>query len=172
MEIKSLSEKQKIALRWWNRNEYSGYDAIICDGAVRSGKTLCMFISFVLWAMTNFDGCSFAVCGKTVSSTRRNITTPMIPILQELGFEVQFAVSKGIMTVSAEGKSNTFYLFGGRETVFVRAVSGSLFKVGLYKLFNNFGYCTLCVVTFKSYHFITCYLNIFLTRGIKVERTS
>ena len=29
-------------------------DAVICDGAVRSGKTLCMGISFVAWAFTPF----------------------------------------------------------------------------------------------------------------------
>ena len=48
----------------------------------------------------------------------------MIPILQELGFEVQFAVSKGIMTVSAEGKSNTFYLFGGRDEASASLIQG------------------------------------------------
>ena len=125
MKFKPFSPKQMAVLCWWtDGSPYSTHDAIICDGAVRSGKTLCMFISFVLWGMTNFDGCSFAVCGKTVSSTRRNITTPMIPILQELGFEVQFAVSKGIMTVSAEGKSNTFYLFGGRDEASASLIQG------------------------------------------------
>ncbi len=86
MEIKSLSEKQKIALRWWNRNEYSGYDAIICDGAVRSGKTLSMSIAFVSWAMTCFDGGYFAMCGKTITSLKRNVINPLLSMLGQLGF--------------------------------------------------------------------------------------
>lgn len=36
-----FSEKQKRVLRWWNRGSPdAGKDAILCDGAVRSGKTL------------------------------------------------------------------------------------------------------------------------------------
>ena len=115
MNFKPFSPKQMTVLCWWAEGSpHRRCDAIICDGAVRSGKTLSMFISFVCWAMQEFDGRSFAVCGKTVSSVRRNITTPMIPILKELGYSVEFAVSKGIMTVGAEGKTNIFYLFGGK----------------------------------------------------------
>ena len=125
MEFKPFSPKQMTVLCWWNKNSpYKKYDAIICDGAVRSGKTLCMFISFILWAMESFEGRSFAVCGKTISSVRRNITTPMIPILQELGFETQFTLSKGILTVKANNKSNTFYLFGGRDEASASLIQG------------------------------------------------
>ena len=31
---------------------YSKYDALICDGAVRSGKTLAMGLGFFLWAIS------------------------------------------------------------------------------------------------------------------------
>ena len=36
--FKPFSPKQKLALRWWALPQYRDYDAIICDGAVRSGK--------------------------------------------------------------------------------------------------------------------------------------
>ena len=125
MNFKPFSPKQMTVLCWWAEGSpHRKCDAIICDGAVRSGKTLSMFISFVCWAMQEFDGRSFAVCGKTVSSVRRNITTPMIPILKELGYSVEFAVSKGIMTVSAEGKTNIFYLFGGRDEASASLIQG------------------------------------------------
>ena len=56
----SFSPKQRTVMTWWmpgNRN--FGYDAIVCDGAVRSRKTLAMGLSFILWAMTCCDGNKF-----------------------------------------------------------------------------------------------------------------
>jgi hypothetical protein len=51
-----FSEKQLIAMSWWHPSSpYNTYDGIICDGAVRSGKTTCMSISFVAWAFYSFD---------------------------------------------------------------------------------------------------------------------
>ena len=52
MRFECFSEKQALALTWWSDSSpYEDYDAIICDGAVRSGKTVCMGISFISWAM-------------------------------------------------------------------------------------------------------------------------
>lgn len=58
-----FSRKQRQVLTWWRQNRWQ---AIICDGAVRSGKTFCMGLSFFLWAQSCFDGRQFALCGKTV----------------------------------------------------------------------------------------------------------
>lgn len=48
MEIKTFSKKQLTVLSWWNRESaFRDRDAIICDGAVRSGKTfVCRCRSF------------------------------------------------------------------------------------------------------------------------------
>ena len=73
MEFKTFSPKQKLAMSWWSRKPYRDYDAIICDGAVRSGKTLSMSIGFISWAMTSFQGGSFALCGKTITALKRNV---------------------------------------------------------------------------------------------------
>ena len=55
MRIKRFSPKQRRVMTWWSPgNPDSRHDAIICDGAVRSGKTLCMGLSFVCWAMSQF----------------------------------------------------------------------------------------------------------------------
>ena len=52
MKFETFSEKQALALTWWSDSSpFEDFDAIICDGAVRSGKTLCMGISFICWAM-------------------------------------------------------------------------------------------------------------------------
>ena len=69
-----ISAKQQKILAF----PYSDYDAIICDGAVRSGKTSIMTVAFVDWAMTNFSGQRFGICGKTVDSATKNIVTPYI----------------------------------------------------------------------------------------------
>ena len=41
---RKLSPKQRQVMLWWQKN----YDAIICDGAVRSGKTFCMGVALSL----------------------------------------------------------------------------------------------------------------------------
>ena len=47
-----FSEKQKRVLTWWRPGSPDrGKQAILCDGAVRSGKTLCTGLSFFCWAI-------------------------------------------------------------------------------------------------------------------------
>ncbi len=111
-----FSKKQMKALCWWMpQSPLSGYDAIICDGAVRSGKTLCMSVSFVTWAFSAFSDSSFALCGKTISSLRRNVVTVILPVLRELGFECDEKYSKNLIEISYGGATNRFYLFGGKD---------------------------------------------------------
>ena len=109
-----FSEKQKTVLRWWCTPERQ-YEAIICDGAVRSGKTFCMGLSFVCWAMARFQNTAFGLCGKTTVSLRRNLVRGLIPVLEELGFRCEEKVSRNLLTVKRGGRENTFYLFGGRD---------------------------------------------------------
>ena len=111
-----FSEKQLTALTWWHPSSpYSTYDGLICDGAVRSGKTTCMSISFVAWAFYCFDDTSFAICGKTITSLKRNIVFPLTNALRELGFVCNEKLSQNLIEVSYKGKKNRFYLFGGRD---------------------------------------------------------
>ena len=51
MRALGFSPKQRQVLDWWRRD---GFDAVICDGAVRSGKTFALSVSFFLWAMARF----------------------------------------------------------------------------------------------------------------------
>lgn len=115
MTIKTLSKKQKITMNWWSKPEYHDFDAIICDGAVRSGKTLSMSLGFVFWACSSFSGGSFAMCGKTVTSLRRNVVTPLLSVLGEYGFICSEKVSRNYIDVAFLGKTNRFYLFGGKD---------------------------------------------------------
>lgn len=107
-----LSPKQIKILEW----PYTGKRALICDGAVRSGKTSIMSLSFILWAMGNFDKCSFGLCGKTVGSAERNIIQPLLGVsyLQEQ-FLLEYTRSGHVLTVTRGLRSNRFYVFGGRD---------------------------------------------------------
>ncbi|MFR0950429.1 MAG: hypothetical protein ACLSFT_07840 [Ruminococcus callidus] len=99
-KIKNFSPQQKLAMSWWSRKPYCDYDAIICDGAVRSGKTLAMSIGFVSWAMTCFQNGSFALCGKTITSLKRNVMTPLLELLGSLGFTCLERVSRNYVDIS------------------------------------------------------------------------
>ena len=116
MKIKKFSPKQKRVMCWWGpRSADRHYDAIICDGAVRSGKTLCMGLSFVCWAMASFRGAQFAFCGKSVVSLRRNLLQELTPTLEELGFRCRERRSENLVIIGRSGRENRFYLMGGKD---------------------------------------------------------
>ena len=108
----AFSEKQRQILKF----PYSEYDALICDGAVRSGKTSIMSLSFFLWAMGNFNGCNFAYCGKSVGAVERNIITPLFGIsyLKD-NFDMTYSRSGHVITARRGNKTNRFYCFGGKD---------------------------------------------------------
>jgi PBSX family phage terminase large subunit len=110
MEIKSFSKKQSNILKF----AYNDEEIIICDGAVRSGKTIVMSLAFVLWAMSNFDRTNFAICGKTVSNAERNILRPFQQI-EGMPFTLNYKISNRMLTVKCGKKENYFYLFGGKD---------------------------------------------------------
>jgi len=111
-----FSPKQRVVLTWW-RPGSANYDrqAIICDGAVRSGKTLCTGLSFFCWAMSTFQNRNFALCGKTITSIRRNMIAELLPMLERMGFHCEEKRSQNRIAVRLGGRSNDFYLFGGKD---------------------------------------------------------
>ena len=102
-------------MTWWANPKYRQFDAIICDGAVRSGKTLSMGIGFFLWAMKRFDERQFALCGKTIVSLRRNVLHEILPWLGGLGLRCEEKRSENLLIVRCGGRENRFYLFGGHD---------------------------------------------------------
>ena len=117
-----FSPKQRQVLTWWRRGQWQ---AIICDGAVRSGKTFCMGLSFFLWAQHDFSGRQFALCGKTVGALRRNLLTELLPSLRRIGMEVQENRSANTLTVVYAGHRNQFLLFGGKDASSAALIQGS-----------------------------------------------
>ncbi len=116
MSFKPFSPKQMRALTWWCKNsKYARCDAVICDGAVRSGKTLCMSVAFVFWSFSAFSDHSFAMCGKTIASLRRNVAGPLTSLLGELGFAYKLKISQNLLEITKGRVTNRFFLFGGRD---------------------------------------------------------
>ncbi len=123
-----FSKKQRIVLNWWRpASPHFSKEAIICDGAVRSGKTLCMGLSFFLWACSNFQGARFGVCGKTISSLRRNVLSELLPKLKAIGFNVTEKRTENLVRVTFGGRTNDFYIFGGRDESSSSLIQGITF---------------------------------------------
>ncbi len=120
-----FSPKQRRVLTWWRpSSQDSCYDAILCDGAVRSGKTLCTGLSFFCWAMTCFSGKTFALCGKSVPAVRRNLLQELRPLLRKMGFRLDERSSQNRIEVTLGRRQNTFYLFGGLDERSAALVQG------------------------------------------------
>lgn len=125
LTIKPFSKKQLTVLSWWcGKSKYRKCDALICDGAVRSGKTFCMVLSFIIWSFYDFANSDFALCGKTIRSLRRNMVTPVIPLLNSLGFTCEEKLSQNILNVTYHGVKNRFYLFGGKDESSASLIQG------------------------------------------------
>ena len=114
MIYSQFSPKQLMAMTWWNRADTKHYDGIICDGAVRSGKTVCMVDGFFLWSMSAFDRQAFAICGRSISSLHRNIVRNLQSWLGGI-YRFTLSTSQNKLTVTGQGHQNTYYFFGGLD---------------------------------------------------------
>lgn len=115
-KFKPFSDKQLQVLTWWVLPQVERqYNAIIADGSIRSGKTMSMSLSFILWAMSRFSDCNFAICGKTVGSCRRNVIKPLLNMIKDR-FKVKDKRCDNVVTLTdKKGRSNSFYIFGGKD---------------------------------------------------------
>lgn len=115
-EFKPFSRKQKQVLTWWcPSSPVKDKDGIIADGAIRSGKTLCMSLSYVLWAMESFNQQNFGMAGKTIGSFRRNVLFWLKLMLKSRGYQVIDHRSDNLIVVSKGDTQNFFYIFGGKD---------------------------------------------------------
>ena len=120
-----FSPKQRQVLTWWRPGSpHRGQQAILCDGAVRSGKTLCTGLSFFCWAMSTFQGRNFALCGRTIPSVRRNLLSELLPLLEAMGFRCVQRRTENLLQVQLGGRHNSFYLFGGKDESSAALIQG------------------------------------------------
>ena len=115
-KFKPFSNKQLKILTWWLPNSpVSDKDGIVADGAIRSGKTLSMSLSYVMWAMETFDQQNFGMCGKTIGSFRRNVLVWLKLMLRSRGYGVTDHRADNLVTVTKGNVTNYFYIFGGKD---------------------------------------------------------
>jgi len=122
---KPLSERQLMLFNWWQPDSpVKDADGIIADGAIRSGKTVAMALSFVMWAMSTFNEQNFIMAGKTVKSFERNVLTPLKAILPGRGYSFTWRASDNLLRVCRGSKTNDFYIFGGKDEASQSLVQG------------------------------------------------
>ena len=115
-QFQPFSKKQRMVLNWWcSSSPVRDMDGIIADGAIRSGKTIAMSLSFVMWAMDNFDGQNFGLCGKTIGSFRRNVLFWLKAMCGSRGYDVEDKRADNLLEISRKGVTNYFYIFGGKD---------------------------------------------------------
>lgn len=115
-KFRPFSKKQKKILTWWLPNSpVHDQDGIIADGAIRSGKTVSMCLSFAMWAMETFNGQNFGMCGKTIGSFRRNVLFWLKLMLKSRGYHVEDHRADNLVVIRRGGKENYFYIFGGKD---------------------------------------------------------
>ncbi len=118
-KFQPFSRKQRQIFTWWADNSpVKDAAGIIADGAIRSGKTVSMSLSFVMWAMARYDGQNFIMAGKTISSFKRNVLQNLKLMLTSRGYHWEYRVSgdfPNMLEVSRNGKTNYFFIFGGKD---------------------------------------------------------
>lgn len=85
-----------------------------------------MSLSFVRWAMEEYRDCTFGICGKTVQSAERNIINPLraLRYLPKHGYHLKWNRTDKLLTVTRGGKSNRFYVFGGKDESSAALIQG------------------------------------------------
>lgn len=130
-EFKPFSTKQRKLLNWWTEESPVKHsDGIIAEGSIRSGKTIAMAISYGMWAMENFDGKLFALCGKTITSLRMNVVNDFKKMMRSRGYYIKEV--RNLITVKKGKIENTFEMFGGKDKqsfalIQGRTLAGALF---------------------------------------------
>ena len=104
-----FSRKQRQLLNWWRPG--SGVEdrrIVLADGAIRSGKTVAMILSFLLWSLDSFRGQDFILAGVTSGALARNVLGPMLAMLETLGIPAEWKRGEARLLVGG----NSYYLFG------------------------------------------------------------
>lgn len=123
MEFVRFSPRQLLTLKWWNDSRFSCRDGIICDGSVRSGKTVAMSCGFVMWSMASFNGAKFAICGKTIEALRRNVID-LLPDMLAGVVEIAERRAENKLVISCGNVVNTYHLFGGKDESSYKLIQG------------------------------------------------
>lgn len=121
MKFEKVSQKQADIFRF----PHEDYDALICDGAIRTGKTIMMIVSYIEWAMHEYTESNFGVCGKTVRAAERNIVMPLLQLRSVAKkYDITYLRSLSLITIKKGNHVNYFYIFGGKDESSYQLIQG------------------------------------------------
>ena len=104
-----FSRKQKQLLYWWRPGSGAEhYRMVLADGAIRSGKTVAMILSFLEWSLTDFTSGEFIIAGVTTGALKRNVLTPLFGMLEFFRIPYSYRRGDGRILIG----ERTYHLFG------------------------------------------------------------
>ena len=108
-EFRPFSRKQQQALCWWMPGSGKEHNRVmLADGAIRSGKTVAMILSFLLWSQTTFEDRDFILAGVTSGALQRNVLGPMFRMMETLGIPCTWKRTEAKLMIG----TNAYHLFG------------------------------------------------------------
>ncbi|MEA0553771.1 PBSX family phage terminase large subunit [Lysinibacillus irui] len=110
-KFQPFSKKQMQILAWWtDSSPHKDKNMVIAYGAIRSGKTICMITSFVLWSLHTFQTPqNFIIAGKSHGALKRNVLMPLFEILDSMGIAYDYLIGEGKVVIG----EHRYFIFGG-----------------------------------------------------------
>lgn len=116
-----VSKKQMEILAF----PYTDYEALICDGSIRSGKTSFMSVAFVDWMMREFDRREFILLGKTVGSARRNVVLPFEAMMRTRErYRCRWRQTESALEITDGRHTNVWRVFGAKDKSSYQLIQG------------------------------------------------
>ena len=116
-----VSSKQRKILAF----PHTKYDALICDGAIRSGKTSIMTVAFVDDAMRRYKNQRFGICGATVDSAIKNVIVPYMGLTYaNKKYKLNWKTKDKVLEVRRGAVVNYFEVFGGKDESSYKLIQG------------------------------------------------
>lgn len=119
MKLLDFSSKQQQIFRFISDDN----QFLICDGAVRSGKTVPMALAFVLFGLLKYNNAKLGICSKTTRTAERNILDPLFAI-DGLPFKLRYNRGTMVLTASWGDVSNEYHIFGANDEKAAAKVQG------------------------------------------------
>ena len=116
-----ISSKQRKILAF----PHTKYDALICDGAIRSGKTSFMTVAFIDDAMRRYKNQRFGICGATVDSAIKNVIVPYMGLTYaNKKYKLNWKTKDKVLEVRRGAVVNYFEVFGGKDESSYKLIQG------------------------------------------------
>ena len=116
MKFQEFSIRQLQALSWWCRNSpYAGCDAVICDGAVRAGKNRVYGSLLLRLVLLSVRPAELRLVRQDHTLLKKKSGNAPFTDLKGAGVYRSRKSGENMLEVTQRGRTNRFYLFGGKD---------------------------------------------------------